>query len=101
MKKITVFQCGYCRKILRTDSGMRKHERQCFSNPLTKSCRTCINLSEHCPSDETDDVPGYSWDCSAGEKVPFESKIIACRGWAHDKDFDNPFGETRMQNDTE
>ena len=45
MKKIQVFECDYCKKILRSRSGMKKHEEKCFYNEETKSCILCKHLS--------------------------------------------------------
>jgi len=44
-KKIEVYECEYCKKkVLRTKSGMKQHEKKCFWNPETKSCMTCENF---------------------------------------------------------
>ena len=41
MEKINAYKCGFCNKILRSYSGMWKHENKCFKNPKSKSCATC------------------------------------------------------------
>jgi len=49
MKEIKAFKCDFCKKILRSKSGMYLHENKCFYNPDSKSCVTCENLSlENC-----------------------------------------------------
>lgn len=45
MKKITAFECEFCKKILRTKQGMKIHEPKCFKNPFSKSCLTCKSLT--------------------------------------------------------
>ena len=53
MIEITAYQCEYCKKkILKSKSGMRSHEKKCFWNPETRSCMTCNNYTtgENYPS---------------------------------------------------
>jgi len=45
MKKITAFECEFCKKILRTKQGMKVHEPKCFKNSESKSCITCKSLA--------------------------------------------------------
>lgn len=45
MKKIIAFECEYCNKILKSRSGMKRHEIMCFKNPASRSCITCAYLS--------------------------------------------------------
>ena len=43
-KKIEAYECEYChKKILRSKSGIRNHEKRCFWNPEVKACMSCIN----------------------------------------------------------
>jgi len=44
MKKIKSYKCDFCKKLLQTQSGMKKHEEKCFYNPKTNSCITCNSL---------------------------------------------------------
>ena len=98
MKDIKAVECDFCPKILRTRSGMRKHEKQCFSNPAVKSCNTCLNLSVYYPSEEDDeDLPDYLWGCAANHLIPFTVEIKDCPKWVFDAEYDNPFGERRRQ----
>lgn len=44
--EIKMYQCEHCRKTLRkTKKGINNHESKCFYNTKTKSCATCVNLS--------------------------------------------------------
>lgn len=45
MKKIQAYECEFCKKILRTSSGISKHEVSCFFNPVSKSCVTCAHFT--------------------------------------------------------
>jgi hypothetical protein len=44
MKKIKAYQCGFCDKIYLRYSSCYSHEKKCFYNPATKSCRSCANF---------------------------------------------------------
>jgi len=44
MREIKAYMCEYCEKILKTRSGIKKHEDKCFANPREKACRTCENF---------------------------------------------------------
>jgi hypothetical protein len=45
MKKITAFECEFCKRILKTKQAMKVHEPKCFKNPVSKSCLTCKSLT--------------------------------------------------------
>jgi hypothetical protein len=47
--EIKAYKCsfGCTRRILQSKSAMEKHEKACFLNPETKSCRTCANDYDH------------------------------------------------------
>jgi len=45
MKKITAFECEFCKRILKTKQAMKVHEPKCFKNPASKSCLTCKSLA--------------------------------------------------------
>lgn len=40
---ITKYRCdmGFCRKVYASIYACRKHEKECFHNPLNKSCISC------------------------------------------------------------
>lgn len=42
MKEIISYKCEYCRKTSLYKENMKKHESECFYNPETKSCATCV-----------------------------------------------------------
>jgi len=41
MKEVLMFQCDFCEKTYKNKSSAKRHEKECFANPITKSCRTC------------------------------------------------------------
>jgi hypothetical protein len=43
-KKVTKYQCNYCKKCWVAKSRANKHENRCFKNPEVKSCATCNHL---------------------------------------------------------
>ncbi len=43
-KEIIRYQCDYCNKHYSTKGNANKHQKQCFANPKTRSCRTCKNF---------------------------------------------------------
>jgi len=46
MKTITAYQCEYCKKIAKTVKTIEQHEKKCFSNPINKSCGSCLKIHE-------------------------------------------------------
>jgi len=46
MKQIKAFKCEYCKKVLLSRNGMSRHEKQCYYNPISHSCITCLHLSD-------------------------------------------------------
>lgn len=63
MKAITVFECDYCKKLYRSKSGILKHEKRCFHNPVTKSCISCQFL-------------GSAGKCNGKILTEFEEQIL-------------------------
>jgi hypothetical protein len=87
MKRIKVWQCEFCKKILLSMSGAYKHERLgCYSNPKTKSCRTCINLTCNLGDEGT----RTTWACLEKEANPFRTEIRGCHKYEHGE---NAFNE--------
>jgi hypothetical protein len=41
VKEVIRYQCDFCNKTYKNKSSARVHEKKCFANPATKSCRTC------------------------------------------------------------
>lgn len=46
MYKIEAYQCDYCKKYGKSKSHIKKHEGECYHNPVTKACATCANLTQ-------------------------------------------------------
>ena len=44
MEEIKAYKCDFCRKYSRSKSYIKKHEKECYHNPTTRSCATCWNL---------------------------------------------------------
>lgn len=40
----TAYHCSYCKKYGLSKGHIKKHEDNCFKNPITRSCATCANL---------------------------------------------------------
>jgi hypothetical protein len=38
---VQAFQCEFCEKVYKNKDSCRKHEKQCFANPIMKACRSC------------------------------------------------------------
>ena len=77
MKKVTAYQCDFCKKprLYLSRSGVKKHEVRCWLNPARKSCATCANLLEHIEGKEPF---GQIWKCSVTTHTPFKKKIDNC-----------------------
>ena len=43
MKEIKAYQCEYCKKISRTKTGIKLHEKKCSANPEANNCKNCVN----------------------------------------------------------
>lgn len=41
MIEVKLYKCAYCTKLLKTRTGMEKHEHECRHNPESQSCFTC------------------------------------------------------------
>jgi hypothetical protein len=42
MNEIISYQCEYCKKTSLYKSNTKRHEKECFYNPDTQSCATCL-----------------------------------------------------------
>lgn len=70
MLEVTRYKCDHCAKVLSQKSSMKKHEKDCFFNPESKSCVSCANF---CPSIE-------HRSCSAG--INIETSLQTwCADW--------------------
>jgi len=74
MKKVTAYQCGFCRisRLYLSKSGVKKHEEKCWLNPVRKSCATCEYLYSDLSAVEA------NWKCLATKHIPFKKKIENC-----------------------
>jgi hypothetical protein len=44
MKQVIRYQCQFCKKELKTEKGMEKHEARCLRNEEKRACLTCNNF---------------------------------------------------------
>jgi len=45
MEQVNVWKCSFCKKTSFHKGTIRKHERECFYNPETRSCASCLWFS--------------------------------------------------------
>lgn len=56
MKEIKAYQCQFCKKISRTITGIKLHEKACKCNPEKNHCSNCVHgILKHEEPDE------YGW----------------------------------------
>jgi hypothetical protein len=41
MKNVNAHQCDFCGKLYLINKSCSRHEKNCYHNPITKSCITC------------------------------------------------------------
>ena len=75
-EKMTAYRCAHkCgRKILANRKEMVEHEKRCFYNPSTKSCKTCI----HSENDE-----GYY--CLIDKLPEGKAAVTNCGFWEQEE----------------
>ena len=54
MNIVTRYQCQYCKKELKKDYAMTKHEARCLRNEEKRACVTCNNFRGD---------PDHKWKC--------------------------------------
>lgn len=95
MKEVIINKCDFCKKVSFYKSSIKKHEKNCFFNPATRSCATCLWFSPlHAE---------YPVECYVGEikEAPEGSRIklsTLCEKWMDAEIYVN--SETR-ENQTE
>ncbi|NFG59674.1 hypothetical protein FDC35_13170 [Clostridium botulinum] len=73
MKEVTAYLCEYCGKMYKHKSSVKAHEKKCFGNLTTRSCRTC----KHAIKDsDTIYVPPHD-DQNYGD-ADYEQDFIYC-----------------------
>ena len=74
MKKVTAYQCEFCKtpRLYLSKSGAKKYEEKCWLNPVRKSCATCGYLYSDLSA------AGEGWKCSETKHIPFKKKIENC-----------------------
>jgi len=83
MKKITAYQCEFCKhSLFLSRAGAKKHEEKCWLNPKRKSCATCLHVYHKIDMGESE----YVWFCAANEAAPFKKKIENCESWQLNSD---------------
>ena len=91
METITAFKCSHCPKKIYTEAKQAKaHEKQCFYNPITRSCASCLWFSPLIV-----ELGSQNIECYLGKlkEVPEGSKMklnTQCESWMDQKIyFDN------------
>ena len=44
MKEIVAYHCDFCKKYSKSKSVLKRHENNCYHNPITKACASCGNF---------------------------------------------------------
>ncbi len=78
MKEVLIYQCDYCSRTSFYKSNLRKHEKECFYNPSTHSCATCLWFSRANYMDFTKCFINKFTEVPEGEKPNLK---IGCKGW--------------------
>ncbi|MCS3178458.1 hypothetical protein NXU87_20420 [Candidatus Bacteroides intestinigallinarum] len=101
MKEIEAFQCDYCKKYSKSKSVIRRHESECYHNPVTKACATCGNYGkEHYKVDNSvlpncfeGDVYSSRPMCKVGKSISYlkDGKVTVdlrndCECWIQNKE---------------
>jgi len=66
MHEVTAYHCDHCSKIYTAKKVCKAHEKMCYSNPATKSCASCLYLSNssfHCAKSDTLSACGLQTGC--------------------------------------
>ena len=61
MKEIKAYQCGYCKKVSRTITGIKLHEKVCKANPEVNHCANCVHGIMEFQSEETEWGASHKW----------------------------------------
>lgn len=75
MTEIVAYQCDYCKKYSKSKSVIKKHEPECFHNPIVRACVTCGNyfqkhyMVEMRPAFSYTDVYSCRPICKAGKII--------------------------------
>lgn len=80
MKEVIINECDFCNKVSFNKGTIRKHEKMCFFNPVTRSCATCLWFSPLIVQS------GYPVYCYLGKinEVPQDSRLklnTQCKKW--------------------
>lgn len=72
MKSITAFLCDFCpkRRPFKVKSSCVRHEKNCYRNPQTRSCKTCGNFEM---------VTDYRDYLQGGEHVQVDFQSPSCK----------------------
>lgn len=46
MRTIEAYHCDYCKKYSKSKRAITRHEKECYHNPITKACATCVNFGQ-------------------------------------------------------
>lgn len=46
MRIIEAYHCDYCKKYSKSKGVITRHEKECYHNPVTKSCASCSHFGQ-------------------------------------------------------
>ena len=79
MKQVMINQCDFCEKTSFAVSTIKKHEKKCFFNPVTRSCAACLWFSRvHDIGNETMCYIGKFLKAPEGERQKLQTN---CPSW--------------------
>ena len=86
MIEITAYKCEHCeKKILKSKSGMYKHEASCFANPQMRACRSCEHFMRY-----SETVYNRHHGGNPGS-TDYEEEHTCCNAYEYSKEFKDDF----------
>lgn len=78
MKEVLINQCSYCNKTSFYKSNLRKHEKKCFYNPVTRSCASCLWFGKKYSGELAECFSGELYSQGLGLRLIFKTE---CDKW--------------------
>ncbi len=78
MKQVLIYQCDYCSCASFYKSNLTRHEKNCYYNPSTQSCATCLWFSGANYLNSTECFINKFTEPPEGEKPKLKT---GCKGW--------------------
>lgn len=79
--QVTRYACPFCSRSRAKKSATAEHIGRCWSNPATRSCKTCLHFEDG--SVEPPALGGVGASCEAGRDLPGyeEMPVVGCPLW--------------------